>query len=240
MAGNTRTYHLSIAAGLILLSAAAAARGEDHNRPPSPPPTTLPALNEQVIYKGVVGNLLEEVPIEPEQRVQLQRGNAVLSNTFSGRSLAVFLGIASPPLMIAGLLWGLWAASQISAQPASAAAAPSSKLDVQAKRQDLLEGAGATAHRNDDEVLDRLVADLRMLIDSSEAGDRYDSLCPDGGAADCDSLADPLQQLPPTKLRGGPVDQARREAAHAQIDSGMTDLRKMPLLEVVLEQSPIR
>ena len=85
MPGATRTYHLSIAAGLILLSAAAVARGEDQNPPPL---KTLPALSEQAIYKGVVGNLLEEVPIEPEKRVQLQRGNAVVGNAMSGRSLA--------------------------------------------------------------------------------------------------------------------------------------------------------
>ncbi len=76
----------------------------------------------QVIYKGVVGNLLEAAPLESEQRVQLQRMNAVLSNPLSARTLAVALGIANPPLMIAGLIWGLWSASQISSAPQSSAA----------------------------------------------------------------------------------------------------------------------
>ena len=73
---------------------------------------------DQVIYKGVVGNILEAMPLDPEQRVQLQRGNAVLNNTFTGRSLALLLGIASPPLMIVGLVWGIWSAINIkSTQP---------------------------------------------------------------------------------------------------------------------------
>ena len=76
----------------------------------------------QVIYKGVVGNLLEAAPLETEQRVQLQRMNAVLSNPLSARTLAVVLGIANPPLMIAGLIWGIWSASQIGSAPISTAA----------------------------------------------------------------------------------------------------------------------
>lgn len=69
---------------------------------------------DQVLYKGVVGNLLETVPLDPDRRVELQRTNAVISNPLTGRSLAVLLGVASPVLMIAGLVWGIWAASQIS------------------------------------------------------------------------------------------------------------------------------
>jgi len=68
---------------------------------------------EQVIYKGLVGHILEAVPLDPEQRVQLQRGNAIINNAFTGRSLAMLLGIASPPLMIAGLIWGIWSAFNI-------------------------------------------------------------------------------------------------------------------------------
>jgi hypothetical protein len=66
-----------------------------------------------VIYKGVVGNILEAMPLDPEQRVNLQRGNAVVNNTFTGRTLAVLLGIASPPLMIVGLIGGIWSAAKI-------------------------------------------------------------------------------------------------------------------------------
>lgn len=71
------------------------------------------ARTDQVIYKGVVGNLLESVPLDPVRRVELQRTNAVISNPLTGRSLAVILGVASPLLMIGGLLWGIWAATQI-------------------------------------------------------------------------------------------------------------------------------
>ena len=74
-----------------------------------------PSSVGQVIYKGVVGNILEAMPLDPEQRVQLQRGNAIINNAFTGRSLAILLGIASPPLMIAGLIWGIWSAINIKA-----------------------------------------------------------------------------------------------------------------------------
>jgi hypothetical protein len=90
---------------------------------PEPPPAAV-SQTAQVIYKGVVGNLLEGAPLESEQRVQLQRMNAVLSNPLSARTLAVALGIANPPLMIAGLIWGLWSASQISSTSRSSAAQP--------------------------------------------------------------------------------------------------------------------
>ena len=97
-----------------------------------PVETTTPAANaeitpadhapaasvDQVIYKGIVGNILEAMPLDPEQRVQLQRGNAIINNAFTGRSLALLLGIASPPLMIAGLIWGIWSAINIKSAPA--------------------------------------------------------------------------------------------------------------------------
>jgi hypothetical protein len=45
--------------------------------------------------------------------VDLQRANAVVSNTISGRSLATLIGLSNPILMIGGLVWGLWSASNI-------------------------------------------------------------------------------------------------------------------------------
>ena len=72
---------------------------------------------DQVLYKGLVGNMLETVPLEPQQRVELQRANAVISNTVSARSLALLLGVASPVLMVGGLAWGIYAATRI--KPAS-------------------------------------------------------------------------------------------------------------------------
>jgi hypothetical protein len=74
---------------------------------------------DQILYKGVVGNLLEAVPLDPEQRVELQRTNAVVSNPLSARSVALLLGIANPVVMLGGLLWGIWAASQIESAPES-------------------------------------------------------------------------------------------------------------------------
>ncbi len=71
------------------------------------------ARADQILYKGVVGNLLEAVPLEPEQRVQLQRTNAVISNPLSARSLALLLGITNPLVMLVGLAWGIHAASRI-------------------------------------------------------------------------------------------------------------------------------
>lgn len=101
-----------IAASLIVLTAGAA-HGEDN----LPPPLKPQALS-QTIYKGVVGTVLDEVPIDSERRVELQRGSAVISNTFSGRSLAVMLGVSNPVFMAVGLAWGLFAASKINAAPA--------------------------------------------------------------------------------------------------------------------------
>ena len=65
------------------------------------------------VYKGVVGKALDAVPMDPEQRVVLQRANAVVGNTFTGRSLSVWVGFTNPILMIGGLVWGLYAAYHI-------------------------------------------------------------------------------------------------------------------------------
>ena len=82
--------------------------------------TQAPAQRaDQILYKGIVGNLLEAVPMDAEQRVGLQRGNALVSAPFSARSLALLLGITNPAVMIGGLIWGIWAASRIEAAPAN-------------------------------------------------------------------------------------------------------------------------
>lgn len=72
----------------------------------------LPAVGD-AIYKGVVGKVLDAVPMESERRVALQRTNAVLSNTFTVRSLAAWAGLANPIFLVAGVAWGLFAASNI-------------------------------------------------------------------------------------------------------------------------------
>ncbi|OGA50246.1 MAG: hypothetical protein A3F74_16770 [Betaproteobacteria bacterium RIFCSPLOWO2_12_FULL_62_58] len=91
---------------------AIAARAEDAPQP-------LPALGD-VVYKGLVGKALDAVPMDPDERVILQRTNAVVSGTLTGRSLMVWAGLSNPILLIAGLAWGLFSASNIKAAEANA------------------------------------------------------------------------------------------------------------------------
>ena len=79
---------------------------------------------DQIVYKGLVGNVLDGVPMDPSQRVNLQRANAVLSNTLSGRSLAMLAGLSNPVLLIGGLIWGIWSASNIKPEADAAKALP--------------------------------------------------------------------------------------------------------------------
>ena len=100
-----------ILAACLLL--AIPARAEDAPQP-------LPALGD-VVYKGLVGKALDAVPMDPDERVILQRTNAVVSGTLTGRSLMVWAGLSNPILLIAGLAWGLFSASNIKAAEANAA-----------------------------------------------------------------------------------------------------------------------
>ncbi len=70
---------------------------------------------EQAIYKGLVGNALDAVPMDPLKRLELQRTNAIVGNTLLGRSLALVAGLSNPALLLGGLAWGIWAASNIKA-----------------------------------------------------------------------------------------------------------------------------
>lgn len=88
------------------------ARAEDAPQPP-------PAVGD-VVYKGLVGKALDAVPMDPEGRVILQRTSAVVSNTLTGRSLSVLAGLANPLLLIAGLAWGIYSASNIGVANANA------------------------------------------------------------------------------------------------------------------------
>lgn len=74
---------------------------------------------DQVFYKGLVGNVLDTIPMDPAGRLDLQRTNAVVSNTLFGRSLAILAGLSNPILVLGGFFWGVWAASSI--KPADAA-----------------------------------------------------------------------------------------------------------------------
>jgi hypothetical protein len=122
---------------------------------PAAEPAAAPSI-DQVIYKGVVGNLLEAVPLDPEQRVQLQRGNAILNNAFTGRSVALLLGIASPPLMIVGLIWGIWSAVNIKAAPPEirTAVAPLAQPEIKTGQPASDGVPGAAASSDDQPVRD--------------------------------------------------------------------------------------
>lgn len=77
---------------------------------------------DQVVYKGLVGNALEAVPMDAEKRVALQRTNAVVSNTMSARSLTILAKLTNPVLLIGGFAWGLWSAANINAPDTAPAA----------------------------------------------------------------------------------------------------------------------
>jgi hypothetical protein len=89
---------------------------EAPNPPPRPAESSAQRF-DQVLYKGVVGNLLEAVPMESEQRTTLQRTNAVVSGALSGKSLAAMAKLAHPGFLIGGLVWGIWAAANIEQPP---------------------------------------------------------------------------------------------------------------------------
>jgi len=114
---------------LLIFTTSLAARGETPEINGPSPAQSKPL--DQVLYKGVVGNLLDAVPIDPDRRVELQRTNAVVSSVFSGRSLAVLLGVTNPVLMVGGLVWGIWAASNIKrVTPVAQALVPRPRLPV--------------------------------------------------------------------------------------------------------------
>jgi hypothetical protein len=100
-------------AGLMMLCASFSYAQETPDPHGLTPPSSSAA---QVMYKGVVGNVLDAMPLDSDNRVQLQRLNAVVSSPLGARSLALALGIASPPLTVIGVIWGLWSASKIQAE----------------------------------------------------------------------------------------------------------------------------
>jgi hypothetical protein len=106
---------------LLLLALAAPAAARDD--PGTPGASDVPPQGfEQFVYKGLVGNALDAIPMDPSKRLDLQRTNAVVGNTLMGRSLAVFVGLSNPVLLLGGFVWGVWAAANI--KPANAGANP--------------------------------------------------------------------------------------------------------------------
>ena len=76
-------------------------------------PLASPAGFDQIVYKGLVGNVLDAVPMDASDRLDLQRANAVVGNTLLGRSLAILAGLSNPVLLLGGFVWGMWAAANI-------------------------------------------------------------------------------------------------------------------------------
>ena len=100
---------------LLLLAYAHPASADSDPNPRAVASVSAQGL-DQIVYKGVVGNVLDGIPMDPSKRVSLQRTNAIISNTLSGRSLAALAGMSNPVLLIGGLVWGVWAASNIKAE----------------------------------------------------------------------------------------------------------------------------
>lgn len=102
----------AFSAAFLLLTLADSARADEVLKSPDVPDAPSQPT-AQVIYKGVIGNVLDTLPMDPVNRADLQRANAVVSNTISGRSLATLIGMSNPIFIIGGLVWGLWSASNI-------------------------------------------------------------------------------------------------------------------------------
>lgn len=118
----TRTFSAYFVA-FLLWSVAVSVRAGDVPGSPATPNSSAQTF-EQALYKGVIGNVLDALPIDPAKRVDLQRTNAVVSNTLTGRSLSMLVGLSNPVLMIGGLVWGMWAAANINPAPSVVKAGP--------------------------------------------------------------------------------------------------------------------
>lgn len=101
-----------ILAGCVLLMTAACVCADD---------APVPRVGvDDVLYKGIVGKALDVMPIDPQQRVALQRASAVASGTASGRAVSTWVGWSNPFLLVGGLVWGIFAASNIRAEAKAA------------------------------------------------------------------------------------------------------------------------
>jgi hypothetical protein len=96
----------------LLLVLATPASAQDDARARAVP-LASPAGFDQIVYKGLVGNVLDAVPMDASDRLDLQRANAVVGNTLLGRSLAILAGLSNPVLLLGGFVWGMWAAANI-------------------------------------------------------------------------------------------------------------------------------
>ena len=91
-------------------------------------PGAAPSELQELFYKGIAGRALDLVPMDPEERLALQQTNAVVSNTLSVRSFAVWAGFTNPILMLGGLVWGLFSASQIKPATSTPSSIPPARV----------------------------------------------------------------------------------------------------------------
>jgi uncharacterized protein with beta-barrel porin domain len=145
-------------------------------------PENRPSPAAEVLAKGVLGNLLEVIPLQADERAQLQRFNAVVGSPFTARTLAIALGVANPPLMIVGLIWGLWSATQIKprdadVQEAVAVTHTPQMLEAALTTGTSLIASAAAPDGSANNVLDRLsrsadASALASVVGGASASDR--------------------------------------------------------------------
>lgn len=129
---------------LLLLVFASAGRAHAQDEQLALEPSAVsPQQFAQLAYRGLIGNVLEAVPMDTEVRVNLQRTSAVVSSTLFGRSLAAVAGMSNPFLLLGGLFWGVWSAVNINPQEARTAFAGNSSAGGTAPKFTL-------AHRSPD------------------------------------------------------------------------------------------
>jgi hypothetical protein len=154
---------------LLLFALAAPALAQDDPASRAAPGDVHQGL-DQAVYKGLVGNVLDAIPMDPSKRLDLQRTNAVVGNTLLGRSLAVLAGMSNPVLLLGGFVWGVWAAANIKpAEPGMKLAAVSRPSGGDASTQARLSALLAPAAAVDDPPA-RSPAEP-MLLSSISAGD---------------------------------------------------------------------
>ena len=121
----------------LCLIALAGAASADDPQGSTADTSAAPQGFDQVLYKGLVGSVLDAVPMSSSDRLGLQRTNAVVSNTLFGHSLAVLVGFSNPVLLLGGFAWGMWAAVNIHpAETGAALAAYPALADADAGRRE--------------------------------------------------------------------------------------------------------
>lgn len=85
----------------------------EQNATTNPIHSNTSVITSDILYKGVVGKILDAVPMESTARIKLQQANAVISSTLTGRALGALTGIGGVIIGFAGFLWGILSANKI-------------------------------------------------------------------------------------------------------------------------------